>query len=238
MHGKLEHLGIIIDGNRRYAKKMNITVLEAYKLGADKVYETINLVFGKTDIPEISVYALSFDNLMRRLGELNLLLDVQRAAFEKWATDPLFKEKGICVKFVGELETLPPKIKKSCLALQAATSGNDSRVLNILMAYFGHREISGAVAKILDAKDMVLEKGSKAERLDRIETLIASNLQVKRPVNLIIRTAGGNRLSGFLPWQSEYAELYPLKKYWPEVNPEDIKKAIDQFNNSGAKYGL
>lgn len=230
----LNHLGVIIDGNRRYAKNRGMGLEEAYALGADKVYEVVRHVFGETDVREVSIYAISYENLLRKSNEVDAMLNIQKQAFDDWAKDPFFEEKGVRVRFVGERNTLPAEFLGSCEALERITSGNKDRTLNILVAYAGKREISSAIRKML--RDAAPNESDVAG-MD-IEMLIAENLSVRKPVDLIIRTAGGHRLSGFLPWQSDYAEIIAIDKLWPEVEMEDIDRAMIRFCSSKTKHGL
>ena len=228
----IKHIGVIIDGNRRYAKKTGLSFDEVYKLGAKKVYEVIRFIFGQTDISELSIYALSYDNLLRKSKELDSVLQVQKEEFDNWFNDPFFEAQNVKVRFVGELNILPKDVQKSCYALAQRTGKNDGKILNILIAYFGSKEIVRAVENILKRKDSL----SKAKNLD-VEELIWENLSVKNPVEMIIRTGGGSRLSGFLPWHSEYAELYTLDKLWPEIEVSDVKEAIAYYNSLEMKKG-
>ncbi len=230
----LGHLGVIIDGNRRYGKNTGRGLEEAYRLGADKVYEVVRHVFEKTGIREISIYALSSENLLRRSEEVDAMLRIQKRAFDDWAVDPFFGEKGIQIKFVGDKSMLPPDFRESCRALEEKTSDNRERTLNILVAYGGRHEISSAVESII--REAVAKRSE--ERGMNVETLISENLCVKNPVDLIIRTGGGHRLSGFLLWQSDYAEIVAMEKLWPEVEMEDIDRAIVEFCNAKTKHGL
>lgn len=229
---QVKHLGIIIDGNRRYSKKAKLPFDEVYKIGAKKVYDVIRFVFEKTDVEELSIYALSYDNLLRKSPELDAILKSQKEEFYEWVDDPFFSKNGIKVRFIGELNALPTDVLKSCIAVMEETSKNDKKTLNILMAYFGSMEIVKAVQKLLRRKNFY----SDAEN-NNVKGLIQQALDVKNPVNLIIRTGGGSRLSGFLPWQSEYAELYVTKKLWPEIEDSDIKEAINHYNGLSVKKG-
>jgi tritrans,polycis-undecaprenyl-diphosphate synthase [geranylgeranyl-diphosphate specific] len=232
--GELGHLGVIIDGNRRYGKKSSMKLDEAYRRGAEKVYEVVRHVFERTGIREISIYALSHENLLRRSEEVDAMLRIQKQAFDEWISDPFFWEKGIRIKFVGDRSMLPPDFRESCDALEKKTSGNIDRTLNILVAYGGRREISSAVESIIRE---AVENRSDGRRMD-VETLISENLCVNSPVDLIIRTGGGHRLSGFLLWQSDYAEIVAMDKLWPEVEMEDIDRAIVEFCSAKTKRGL
>lgn len=230
---ELRHLGVIIDGNRRYSKRHNLSFEEVYELGAKKVYEVIRFVFQETSIPELSIYALSYDNLLRKSVELDTILKVQKEEFDRWASDPFFQENGIAIKFSGELEILPKEILQSCVNVMQKTSQNNKKTLNILIAYFGNKEIIRAVEKILKGRQLNENNDANPD----VEQLIKENLSVKTPVDLIIRTGGGGRLSGFLPWQSDYAELYKLDKLWPEIELQDVKDAIAYYDKLEQKHG-
>ena len=232
MSGQIKHIGIIIDGNRRYSKKNNMSFEEVYKLGAKKVYEVIRFVFDQTDIAELTIYALSYDNLLRKSKEIDTVLNVQKEEFDGWAVDPFFKEKDIRVRFVGELNILPREVQASCTKLAEQTAKSEGKTLNILLAYFGDKELVRAVENIIKLKDS-LGKGKELN----IEELVWQNLSVKHPVDMIIRTGGGSRLSGFLPWHSEYAELYTLDKLWPEIQISDVKDAIAYYQGLEMKKG-
>ena len=114
------------------------------------------------------------------------------------------------------------------------TSNNKGKTLNLLMAYFGSREIVLAVERILKHKNIFANGNGK--NID-VQDLIQQNLSIKEPVDLIIRTGGGARLSGFLPWQSEYAELCTIKKLWPEIETKDIQETIEHYNAVEMKRG-
>ncbi len=232
------HLGVIIDGNRRYAKKSGKSLVEVYTLGATKVYNTVRFVFTKTNINELTIYALSYDNLVRNSDEIRPILNAQKETFEKWLTDDIFAKNKIQVRFIGELELLPKDIKKVCDKLGKMTSINTKKTLNILMAYSSHREIGKTIDKII--KDITLDyrNSEGKEHITDIVNNIGKNLDITTPVNLIIRNADEKRLSDFLLWQSNYAEMYSIEKLWPEITEKDIKKALTYFSTKKIKHGL
>lgn len=234
MKNGIKHLGIIIDGNRRFAKRTTLPYNQVYKLGAQKVYEVVHYVFTNTEIQELSVYALSYDNLLRKSKELDAIMKSQKAEFDRWIDDSFFDKNGIKIRFVGELKLLPIGIVKSCISLMEKTANNKEKTLNILMAYFGNREIVLAVERVLKHKSLYANENDNNVN---IQELIQENLSIKDPVDMIIRTGGGSRLSGFLPWQSEYAELYTIKTLWPEIETKDIQRAIEYYNTVEMKRG-
>lgn len=227
MRTKIRHLGLIIDGNRRYALKRDISLQEAYVLGAKKVDEVVRFVFGKTNIREVSIYALSADNLKRALEESRSITLIQEQTFDLWAQDKFFARNGIKVRFVGDIGKIPDSnFRESCIRLQTRTAKNKPKLLNILILYDPFEEALQAVSEIRIRNNAVSAK-----------EMVMSRLQVKDDVDFIIRTAGGSRLSGFLMLQSAYAELYPIKKLWPEITVGDVSRAIRSFEGKEIKHG-
>ncbi len=231
MENKVEHLGIIIDGNRRYAKAIGVELETSYMLGAEKVYEIIKYVFEHTEVIELTIFALSYDNLIRDAKELEPIISIQNKYFKNWCSDPFFEKKQIKIRFVGRLYALPNDIQETCAMLEKKTAKNNKKVLNILMAYTGHLDIADTIKQIVTSNIQITENSD-------VEKIINENIQISRPVDVVIRTSGENRLSGFLLWQSEYAELYSIKKTWPEVTAKDIKKVLNDYKNREIKKGL
>ena len=233
---KIVHVGLIIDGNRRYARREGLDGKQVYALGARKVYEVIKFVLGSTEVTELSIYALSRDNLLRKSVELNAVIMAEKDAFNQWYKDPFFEEKSIQIKFVGDLALLPETVRESCARLQGKTEKYNLKRLNILIAYMGHHEISSAFHNAIDTHDINRSKGIVLDK-SKTHELIEKNLQVTTPVDIVIRTANEHRLSGFLPWQTQYAEFYTINKLWPEVEIEDIRLIINEFESKEAKHG-
>ena len=240
---KIKHIGLIIDGNRRYAKSRDISYDEAYNLGAQKVDEIIKFIFSKTEVLEISIYMLSRDNLFRDRKELETILNAEERLFDSWSADKFFVNGNIHVRFVGELNLLPVRFQRCCDNLKNKTSKNNSKILNLLVAYKGNAEVCEAVERSIKEIYRIINKfevsvnSSQSLNTALIE-VINNNLEIQTPVDLIIRTANENRLSGFLPWQSEYAELYSINKFWPEITNNDITEAINSLAKKERKHGL
>lgn len=237
MDNRVAHLGLIIDGNRRFSKKYGGSLNEAYALGAQRVYEVIRYVFTKCGVKELSIFALSYDNLTREPDEVQPILEAQKETFDRWATDPFFEREKVRIRFAGEMSLLPKDMQESCQILEKKTAAHDGHSLNILLAYSGQREISMAAehARLtFNGKEKTL---SETESTSLMEKEIQKNLQVQTPVDLIIRSGSEFRLSGFLPWQSEYAELYSVNKLWPEMTVLDILTALTYFNKRKRNNG-
>jgi len=235
------HIGIIIDGTRRYARANNLSLREAYNLGAERVYETIRWVLVDFNIKELSFYTFSYDNLQRPSEEREAVLKVQEETFKKWIDDSFFNKEEIGVKFAGEYENIPSTMFMCCNDLEEKTKNNKKRQLNILLGYMGHREIGKAVRRMLEKEDEGMLKGLLKFGLhDSISILcdnIQENLDIFSPVDLIIRTANEHRISGFMPWQSEYAEFYFIDKPWPEIEKRDIENALEDYARRERRRG-
>ncbi len=243
---ELKHLGLIIDGNRRHAKKYGMSLKEAYRVGAFKVRLALDWVFTEFKIPELSIYALSHDNLNRPFVQLSPVFHVQAKEYEKWLSDPFFENSGTKVSFYGHFGSLPSYYIDSCKKIAEKTKDCAKKKLNILVGYNGQREIAAAVRKWLEnqrEKTVAQVIGEldaadpPANGVGHLRNHFWKNMDVQTPLDLVIRTGLGIRNSGFLTWQSEYAELYGIQKLWPEMTKEDFTVAIENFKKQPRKRG-
>ncbi len=219
----IKHVGFIIDGNRRFAKKRNISYEEAYSIGAENVTNLVKwfLIDGRADI--LSVYALSLDNIKKRThSELKPIYGIQRKTFEKWKKAKIMEKNNIRVVFKGRKELLPEDYRKACVELENQTMGGYKKFY-VLVAYSGTEEIIRA------------KNHTPKHNLNKEEFL--KHLYVKDWVDLIIRTSGEKRLSDFLLYQSAYAEFVSVKKLFPEITKEDIINALEEFRNRKRNFG-
>jgi len=222
----LNHIAIIPDGNRRWAMERGLPPYMGHFYGIRKFYEVVNWWLSK-NIKIASFYLLSYENLLNRSKEE---LENLFGFFNKELEDTLNKkndflriieEKEVKVRFVGLLHKLPKNILEKINKLMDLTKDFNKRVLNLLIAYSGRVEILNAI------KNM--------KRFDEEE--FRNNLWVKEDVDLIIRTGGYSRLSNLLIYQSAYAELYVINKYWPDISEKDLDKAIEWYNNINRNFG-
>ena len=215
------HVGIIPDGTRRFAKTQGLDYKSAYTLGAEKVTEAVKWCFS-SGVNEVSIFGLSYDNVLNRGDEVDAILDVQRAEFESWLKDSFFAENGVRIVFAGDLSLLPENFRATCKSLSDKTRGNSSKRLNVLLAYAGGLEALAAARTLLGK--LAPTNGSKITQEE-----LAAALQVPSNVDLVIRTGKRKRLSGFLPLQSQYAEIYFSNKLWPEFAKTDLDAAIREW---------
>ena len=224
-----------MDGNRRWAKRHLIIPKEGHWRGADSVENLLDWC-EELDIKIITLYALSAENLDRNDDELEYLYELIRLRLEKLLRDSRIHRNKMRVKGIGRIELLPDSIKKILSELEEATENYDSHFLNIALAYGGQYELVDAVKKIgekIKQGELKIEDINK----DEIEShLYTSHLPQSSP-DMILRTSGEKRLSGFLMWQSAYSELVFMDIFWPDFRKIDLMRAIRTFQERKRRLG-
>ena len=230
------HIGIVMDGNRRFAKQMMKHAWLGHKWGLEKSRQVLQWAC-EAGIKYITAYTLSIENLSSRpKNELKMILD----HLEKEAENILENKNHVVhrfnvkVRFIGRTHLLPARLQKKMKAVEDKTVGYKNHVLNIALAYGGQQEIADAVKQILI-------KGLKGviRPADVNETIIKHHLYTNgQPYpDLIFRTGGEKRLSNFLPFQSAYSELIFTDKKWPELSKKDFRSALKEFSKRQRKFG-
>jgi tritrans,polycis-undecaprenyl-diphosphate synthase [geranylgeranyl-diphosphate specific] len=225
------HLGIILDGNRRWATKNSLTPWKGHHYGAEK-FERFLEWCAELNIPQVSAYVLSSENLDRPEREVKEILNLFKRELEKLENEKKsFLDKyEIRMKFIGDLTRLPLGLRKVMGRIMKKTEKYNKRVFNLLVAYGGKFELTRAV-KMIARKAM--EKGV----LTITQKTIEKNLLIKDDIDLVIRTGGEQRLSNFLPWQTSYAELIVLKKLWPDFTKNDLINCIKEYSRRQRRFG-
>ncbi len=224
------HIAIIPDGNRRFAKEKGMPEWKGHEEGIKKFKEILEW-WVELDIPELSLWGMSTENLNRSKGEVGHLFRLFREMVNGWKNEIKkpnnFVEKyQIKIRFFGYLEKLPSDIVEEMRKVEKHTEKNSKRFLNILLAYGGRYEITSAINKLLsDGKKNVTEKN------------IQDNLMINSDVDLVIRPGGMSRLSGLMPWQTVYSELYFTKTYFPALTKKEFLKAIKWFVDVKRNFG-
>lgn len=222
-----EHIGIILDGNRRFAKRLMLEPWKGHQLGAKKIESLLNWAH-ELGIKEFTLYCLSQENIKSRpRNELDFLFKLFRKEFRDLDRANIEKN-NIKIKFIGDLSLLPSELEESCRKLEKETEENDKITINFALAYGGRQELVEAVKKIVS---------SKLKPEDISEQAIASNLQLSSQPDLIIRTGGDRRTSNFLPWQSVYSEWFFLDKCWPEFDKQDLIRVVEEFSSRERRFG-
>ena len=229
------HIAIILDGNRRWAKRNLIMKLEGHFRGADAVEKLLDWC-EELNIKIITLYVLSAENLSRQDDELDYLYDLINERLQKLYNDPRIHKNRMKVKAIGSVKLLPDFLREILNKLEEATKDYDNHYLNIAIAYGGQNELVDAIKKIgTRIKDGSLDVNQIDK--DVIESsLYTSHLPQSSP-DMILRTSGEKRLSGFLLWQSAYSELVFMDIYWPEFRKIDLMRAIRTFQKRGRRLG-
>ena len=229
------HIAIILDGNRRWAKRNLIMKIDGHFRGADAVEKLLDWC-EELNIKIITLYVLSAENLNRKDDELDYLYDLINERLHKLFNDPRIHKNRMKVKAIGSIELLPDFLRDILNKLEEVTKDYDNHYLNIAIAYGGQNELVDAIKKIgSKIKDGSLD----VNQIDKevIESsLYTSHLPQASP-DMILRTSGEKRLSGFLLWQSAYSELVFMDVYWPEFRKIDLMRAIRTFQKRGRRLG-
>lgn len=225
------HVAIIMDGNRRWARKRNIDYRLGHKEGA-KTLEKIVRYAKKAGIKYITVYAFSTENWKRTSEEVSALMLLLKTYLDDYGKRA--DTENIKVKVLGDITALTPGLQKSIKKCEERTKDNDGIYFSICINYGGRDEIVHAVKNI--AQDV---KDGKIEIDDINEELMNNYLYTKEipDPDLIIRTSGELRTSGFLTWQSVYSEYLFMDKYWPDFSEDDIDFAIEEYQKRNRKFG-
>jgi tritrans,polycis-undecaprenyl-diphosphate synthase [geranylgeranyl-diphosphate specific] len=234
-----KHIGVILDGNRRFAKRLMLKPWMGHEWGAKKIGKLMKWCL-ELGVKEVSLYVFSVDNFNRPKEEFDYILNVFRKSCkelkDKIEKDSKFKDEAekakVKIRFLGRLNMFPKDIQDMMKEIMEKSAKNDNLVVNFCMAYGGRQEIVDAARKI--AKD--LEKG-KISQKDIDEESFKKYLYMSDDPDLIIRTGGEKRLSGFLLYQSSYTELVFLEKFWPEFEKKDLVKAINDYKQRDRRFG-
>ena len=232
------HVGIILDGNRRHGRAVGVTdSRQVYDLGARKLDEVLAWC-AELAIPTVTLWVLSTDNFRRPAGEVSEILAAIAAKLDQLSRDPAIHRRRVRVRAIGCLEMLPAPVLAAIADAEAATCGYDGMELNIAVAYGGRQEISDAVRGLLQG--VAAGGGSLAEAIDGVSPeAIAGHLYTAGlpDPDLIIRTSGEVRLSGFLLWQSAHSEFYFTDVHWPAFRRIDLLRAIRAYQQRQRRFG-
>lgn len=230
-----EHLGVILDGNRRWAIARSGIEYEGHRTGAKTSQDFLEWCLD-LKIKTITLYAFSIENFNRPKREVNTILSIIEEEGKRLLKDQRLHQDQIRVKALGRVDLLPKSLQEILREIEDATESYDKNYLNIALAYGGRTEIIDAARKI--ARD-VGEGSVKPEEIDEqffMKYLYTAHLPNPYP-DLIIRTSGEERLSGFLLWQSAYSEFCFLDVYWPEFRRIDLLRAVRTYQQRKRRYG-
>lgn len=230
-----EHVGIILDGNRRWGFEKYGDILDGHLYGARTGEDFLEWCLD-LGIKTVTLYVFSTENFQRPEAETNRILKLIEDETRKLVTDRRIHESRVNVKALGRLELLPGSLREALAEVEKVTASYDKHYLNIAVAYGGRAEIVDAAKRIIDeVKSGTLDEGLVDEDTFR-KYLYTSHLPNPYP-ELIIRTSGESRLSGFLLWQAAYSEFVFLDVYWPEFRKIDLLRAIRTYQRRKRRFG-
>ena len=226
------HIGVMVDGNRRWARQFNAPTSQGHQAGADKIHEFLGWC-QELGVRVVTLYMLSTDNMNRSGEELDLLMGIIANTLDR-----LDEDADISVHAMGAPELLPDYLADRLTRLTARTPVREKLHVNVAVGYGGRREIVDAVRELLH--DAVARKANISELADTLSVDDISRFLYTRgqpDPDLVIRTSGEQRLSGFLMWQSAYSEFYFSDVYWPAFRKVDFLRAVRAFQQRQRRFG-
>lgn len=230
-----EHIAIILDGNRRWASEKALNPWVGHEKGAEIVEQLLDWCL-KLDVKSITLYAFSTENFLRSKSEVKEIMRIAQEEFKTILADERIHKNKVHVKVIGRSSLLPKDLRQLITDVETATRNYDEHFLNIALAYGGREEIVDAAKRIAER----VHKGELGlEEIDEqlFEKYLYTSHMSKQDPDLIIRTSGEERLSGFLLWQSAYSELCFLDVYWPSFRFIDLLRAVRTFQRRKRRFG-
>ncbi len=229
------HIGIILDGNRRWAASQGMALGLGHEKGAERAEELLDWCHD-LKIKTVTLYVLSTENLDRSPEELVELLSLIEARLAKLLRDERIYRYKVRVKAIGQLDLLPASIRKLLDEIEKRTAGFEEHYLNIAVAYGGRAEIRDMVEAVAqDVKKGILSPDQITE--ETIERKLYTSYLPKQEPDLIIRTSGEERMSGFMLWQGAYSELVFVDVFWPDFRFIDLMRAIRTYQRRHRRHG-
>lgn len=221
----LRHIAIIMDGNRRWARKRKLPVAAGHRAGADTLQKIIeDCIDMKLEF--LTVYAFSTENWNRSPEEVSDLMNLLREYLVKLENDN--KDRNVKIRIIGDINRLDEDLRDKIIKIQDRTSKNTGLVINVALNYGGRNEIIYAI------------KSLSVEEIESLDIETFNNKLYTYPCpdpDLIIRTAGEQRLSNFLLWQAAYSEFWYTDVLWPDFSKKDLDKAISDYSSRDRKFG-
>jgi undecaprenyl diphosphate synthase len=221
------HLGYIVDGNRRWARKHGLPTYEGHLAGYNASVDIVTATF-EAGVKYVTCYTFSTENWKRDQEETKNIMNL---AVKLLTVDlHIFQDKNVKILFLGSRDKLSKSMCKLIDKAQSTTANNTAGTFSLCFNYGGQDEIVDSVKKIINS-------GVKAE--DVTTELIAKNLYWPEvpPLDLVVRTSGEQRLSNFMLWRTAYSEMIFLKKLWPEMKKVDVKYIINEYNKRSRRFG-
>ena len=228
------HIGLIVDGNRRFAVANRLSTRKAgHMAGSDRLEDFLEWCL-ELDVKIVTLYGFSTENYKRSNEEVEELMSVILEKFRTLQTNPLIDKENVRIKVIGRRDGFSPEMLKEISKVESLTKTHDSFLLNVAIGYGGRAEIVDAVKRI---GSQIKENSLSVEDIN--EDLLSNHHYTEGlpDPDLIIRTSGEERLSGFLIWQSAYSELYFSEAFWPAFRKIDFLRAIRVWQQRDRRYG-
>lgn len=223
------HIAIVPDGNRRWGEIHGVSREKAYDTGIDKIRDVVGWCRDE-GVTTLTMWGFSTDNFKRDSAEVEKLFGLFHSKLQGLFKDAEGKkEEDVRIRFLGRTRLFPERIRKMFAEAEKRSAGKTKYSLNFLLAYGGREEIVDAVNELL---------ASGVKKVD--EAGFSRHLYTRGEIpdpDLVIRTSGEQRLSGLMPWQTTYSELYFSKKLWPDFNQDDFREALEWYGQRKRKFG-
>jgi len=230
-----EHIGIILDGNRRWASHRMLDPIVGHEYGAKKIEDLLTWCF-ELNVKTVTMYVFSTENFDRSKRELDHIMWLAESKLKDILANKALHENRVRIKFIGRLDLLPETVRSLASKVEEETESYDKYYINVAIAYGGRAELVDAMRKIAME---VMEGKLNPKEIDEdtvSKHLYTSHLPKPDP-DLVIRTSGEERLSNFLLWQGAYSELCFLDVYWPDFRKIDLWRAIRTYQLRNRRFG-
>jgi tritrans,polycis-undecaprenyl-diphosphate synthase [geranylgeranyl-diphosphate specific] len=226
-----KHIGIILDGNRRWAREKGLPEWKGHESGYQKVRKLFHWC-REMGINEVTVYCFSMQNLRRSKNEVRYLMRIFERGFKEIIREVDIHKNKVKISVIGQFHLLPDRVRKAIKRAVEITKKYGNFKINFAIAYGGREEIIEVVKKIARK---VKRKLLKLKDIN--EELVNQHMFLSSTPDLIIRTGGEIRTSNFLLWQSNYSEWFFIKKYWPDFEKKDLEKVINEYKKRQRRFG-
>ncbi len=221
------HIAIIPDGNRRWAKEHRLSPLQGHKRGVE-VFEKVGIAAIERGVKHLTFWGFSSDNWKRPKPEVRYLMQLIRWVFSEKIHD--LHQKNIRLNFIGRLDEFTQDLQRVIEKAKATTAKNTRGIMTIALNYGGREEIIDMIRKAISLR----MQPNQVTMTSAQQLLYAPSMP---NVDLIVRTSGEERLSGYLPWEGVYSELYFSEKYWPDFTPRDLDDALAEYSKRQRRFG-
>ena len=230
-----KHIGIIMDGNGRWAKKRMQPRVFGHKAGMEALQE-VTIAAKEMGVQALTVYAFSTENWTRPQQEVSFIMNLPVEFYDRFV--PELHRNNVKIQMIGEVSRLPKETLEALEKAEALTHSNTGLILNFALNYGGRAELTQAVKQIAqEVLDAHLNPGDISEETIANYLYTSSLPKDLRDPDLIIRTSGELRLSNFLPWQAAYSELYFTDVMWPDFGEKALQDAIEEYSHRHRRFG-